>query len=132
MFKERVKTQESLRTLLKKGGELCLGSQISLVTATNELTLGFRTVWYAPIYVRYNLQRKLIKASAFGTFKLRPKNILGRIFKKSVLHWEETELHDIFHPYTFLLFNKTLKNGGRVLFIILFIFTYTGLFFLQE
>lgn len=109
-----------------------MGSQISLVTARNELTLGFRTVWYAPTYVRYNLQRELIKASAFGTFKLRPKNILGRIFKKSVLHWEETELHDIFHPYTFLLFNKTLKNGGRVLFIILFIFTYTGLFFLQE
>lgn len=110
-----------------------MSSQISPVTAINKLTLGFRTVWYAPIYyVRYNLQRELIKASAFGTFKLRPKNILGRIFKKSVLHWEETELHDIFHPYTFLLFNKTLKNGGGVLFIILFIFTYTELFFLSR
>lgn len=82
------------------------------MTAINELTLGFRTVWYAPIYyVRYNLQRELIKASAFGTFKLTLENTLGRIFKKSVLQGEETELHDIFHPYAFLLFNKTLKNG---------------------
>lgn len=31
---------------------------------------------------------------------------------ESVLHWEETELYDMFYPYTFLLFNKILKNGG--------------------
>lgn len=64
-----------------------MGSQISLVTAINELTLGFRTVWHVPIYyVRYNLQRELIKAYALGTFKLRVDNTLGRIFKESVLH----------------------------------------------
>lgn len=90
-----------------------MGSQISLVTAISELTLGFRTVWHALIYyVRYNLQRELIKASALGTFRLRLGNTLGKIFKESVLHREETEFHDMFHPYTFLLFNKILKNRG--------------------
>lgn len=82
-------------------------SQISLVTAINELTVGFRTVWSAPIYyVRSNLQRELIKASAFGTFKLRLDNILGRIFKKSALHQEETELHDMF---IHILFSCSIK-----------------------
>lgn len=102
-----------IEDLVRKGGEPCSGSQVSPVTAINELTLGFRAVWYAPIYyVRYNLQRELIKASVFWTFKLRVDNILERIFKKSVLHWEETELYNMFHPYTFLLFNKILNNGG--------------------
>lgn len=79
--------------------------------------------------MRYNLQRELIKAPIFGTFKLRLDNILGRIFKESVLHWEETELYDMFYPYTFLVFNKIFKNGERRLFRILFIFTYTGFSF---
>lgn len=62
MFKDKVRNYEPLRILMKKK-ELGLGSQISLVTAINELTLGFRTVWHVPIYyVRYNLQRELIKA----------------------------------------------------------------------
>lgn len=90
---------------------MCLGSQISLVTTIHELTLSFRIVWHAPIYcVRHNLQRALLKASIFGTFKLELDNILERIFKESVLYWEETELNDMFHLYTFLLFNKILRN----------------------
>lgn len=62
--------------------------------------------------MRYNLQRELIKASVFWTFKHRLDNILGRIFQESVLHWEETELYNMFHPYIFLLFDKILNNGG--------------------
>lgn len=108
-----------------------MGSQISLVTAIHELTLSFRTVWHAPIYyVRHNLQRELLKASIFGTFKLGLDKILGRIFKESVLHWVETELDDMFHLYTILLFNKILRNRGeRIIQNSFYLRTYRVLFY---
>lgn len=84
IFKDKNRNQKSLMT------SACLGSQVPPAKGIKELILDCRSFWFVPIYyVRYNLQRELIKASAFGTFKLRLDNILERIFKESALHWEK-------------------------------------------